>query len=103
MQQQLSLIHSYPNENRSGAADAAPLLLKPNIPTQGALFCAVRTIWGGSMPIGACFFIPEEGSLPPNNAVQACRLSSLTRLQTAVIKINMAANSIIRDILHIFQ
>ena len=44
-----------PDEKKT--ADAAPLLLKPNIPAQGALFCAVCTIWGGSFSgkLGALF------------------------------------------------
>ena len=45
---------THPIENRSGVADAAPLLLKLNIPAQG-LFCTVCTIWvGSSLSGGLC-------------------------------------------------
>ena len=52
-------IHFYNHEriqtkNWNGAADAAPLLLKLYNPAPGA-FCAVCTIWGGSIKLNGAF------------------------------------------------
>ena len=66
-------IHFYNHERiqtktGGGAADAAPLLLKPNISCHPGLFCAVCTIWGGSHRQAGGFVLSVFTCLPERSA-----------------------------------